>query len=86
MHESKTMRTTLRLDDQLMRQAKQLAAETGRSLTAVIEDALREVFARRQPTAPDRRLELPKFGSGGLMPGVDIDHTASLWDVMDEDP
>lgn len=78
------MRTTLRIDDSLMRQAKQLAAETGRTLTAVVEDALREAFSRRQPTAPRRRLEFPTFDSGGLMPGVDIDNSASLLDIMEE--
>jgi len=40
------MRTTLQIDDNLMVQAKKLAAETGRTLTALIEDALREALAR----------------------------------------
>jgi len=40
------MRTTVRLDDDLLRQTKTLAAQTGRTLTAVIEDALRETLAR----------------------------------------
>lgn len=41
------MRPTIRLDDQLLKEAKQLAAQSGRSLTSVIEDALREI--REQP-------------------------------------
>src|ERR1700675_4442894 len=41
------MRTTVRLDDDLLRQTKTLAAQTGRTLTAVIEDALRETIAPR---------------------------------------
>lgn len=41
------MRTTIRLDDELLREAKRLAAETNQTLTAVIEEALRERLARR---------------------------------------
>jgi hypothetical protein len=39
------MRTTLDIDDTLHRRAKELAARTGRSLTSVIEDALRDALA-----------------------------------------
>jgi len=78
------MRTTIRLDDELLRDAKKLAAETGRTLTAVIEDALRQQLARRE--APRGRVELPVFhGGGGLQPGVDLGDNAALRDLMDED-
>jgi hypothetical protein len=77
-----TVRTTIRLDEQLLRDAKQLAAQTGRSFTAIVEDALREVLSRRQ-TAAMRAPELPTFGSGGLLPGVDLDDSAALVDLMD---
>ena len=36
------MRTTIQLDDQLLAEAKQRVAQTGRTLKAMIEDALRE--------------------------------------------
>jgi len=45
------MKTTLNLDEELLRQAKQHAAERGTTLTAVVEDALRA----RLHTAPARR-------------------------------
>jgi hypothetical protein len=78
------MRTTVRLDDHLLREAKQLAARTGRTLTAVIEDALREALNRghRPPRKP--RVKLPTFRGRGIRPGVDLDDTAGLLDVMDE--
>lgn len=38
------MRTTIQLDDQLLLEAKKHAAQTGRTLKAVIEDALREAL------------------------------------------
>jgi hypothetical protein len=40
------MRTTIRLDDHLLEEARQLAARTGRTLSKVVEDAVREVVAR----------------------------------------
>ncbi len=77
------MRTTVRLDDALLAETKKLAAESEQTLTAVIEDALREVINRR--TKPVRgSLKLPTFKGRGLRPGVDLDSAASLLDVMDE--
>jgi metal-responsive CopG/Arc/MetJ family transcriptional regulator len=85
---STVTRTTIRLDEQLLRDAKKLAAETGRTLTAVIEDALRETLARRASPPHDKHWEFPTFNMGGLMPGVDLDNSAALLDLMeaDDDP
>lgn len=77
------MRTTLRLNDGLFRQVKRLAAETHRTLTAVFEDALREMLARRQKSARSAPLDLPVFHGKGLQPGVDLDHGAGLLDLME---
>ena len=66
------MRTTININDALLAEAKQVAARTGRSLTEVVEDALRESLHRRHRTAR-RAVELPVFGEEGLQPGVDLD-------------
>ncbi len=78
------MRTTIRLDDSLIRQAKTLAARTGRTLTAVIEDALRAALARPEPRKEKRKITFVTFKGAGLMPGIDLDDTASLLDAMEE--
>ena len=78
------MRTTINIDDALLAEAKQVAARTGRSLTDVVEDALRESLHRRHRTAR-WAIELPVFGEDGLQPGVDLDDGAALLDLMDED-
>jgi hypothetical protein len=78
------MRTTINIDDDLLAEAKQVAARTGRSLTAVVEDALRESLHRRRQAAP-RAVELPVFGEGGVQPGVDLDDSAALLDLMEDD-
>jgi len=78
------MRTTIRLDDQLLAEAKQVAARTGRTLTAVIEDALRQALAQRQKRRSDH-VHLLTFNGNGLQPGVDLDDSASMLDLMDND-
>ena len=77
------MRTTVRLDDDLLASAKRAAIERGTTLTAVIEDALRRTLG---PEAPRRRrpVSLPTFRGDGLRPGVDLDDTAVLLDLLDE--
>jgi len=77
------MRTTIRLDEQLLKRAKRLAANSGESLTSVIEDALRERLARADMPKKRKPLELITFGGNGPAPGVDLDDNASLIDVMD---
>ena len=73
----------MRLDDQLLTDAKEHAARTGRTLTALLEDALRAFLALENRPRRARRPKLPTFGTGGLRPGVDLDDSAALQDVMD---
>ena len=74
------MRTTIRLDDSLLRQAKAAAAASGRSLNDLISDAVRAALVSR-PT-PGRVAELPTYRGRGLQPGVDLDDSAALLDIM----
>lgn len=76
------MRTTLNLDDDLMRAAKRKAIDRGLTLTAIIELALtRELEA---PAAIEFKLRIPT-AEGRAIPGVDIADRDSLYDVMDGD-
>jgi hypothetical protein len=79
------MRTTIRLDDDLLAEAKQRAARGGLTLTAIIEQALRESFSRRQRRPEPRPVKLSASGKGGLLPGVDLDDSASLLDLMERE-
>jgi hypothetical protein len=78
------MRTTIRLNDDLLTRAKEEAIKTGRTLTAVIEDSLRQTLASKTVKRKRRRTRLPSSGKGWLQPGVDLDRTADLLDIMDE--
>ena len=77
------MRTTIRFDEQLLIQAKKLAAEKGTTLTELLQDALRETLARRRPSSVRSKLRLTTFGRGGVLPHVDLDDTAALLDRME---
>jgi hypothetical protein len=79
------VRTTIRLDDALLSEVKAEAARTGRTLRQVVEDALRETLARREGR-PGRRgsVEIPTFAGRGLQPGVDLDSSAGLLEIMDD--
>ena len=77
------MRTTVRLDESLMKEVKKAAADSGRTLTGVIEDALRESLSRRRSAKDRRRVRLPTFRGRGLLPGAELDNTSALLDRMD---
>jgi hypothetical protein len=53
-----------------------------RKKIALIQQALRESFSRRQEHTPHRPIKLPTWGHGGLRPGIDLDDSASLLDLM----
>ena len=76
------MRTTIRLDDQLFKSAKRFAHDTGKSLTAVIEDALRQVLSRKTLKPPRKPVKLTTASGLGVRPGVDLDDSAALLTCM----
>lgn len=73
----------MRLDDALLRAAKAEAVRSGRSLTRVIEDALREALRRRPKKGARSPVHLTTVAGQGLCPGVDLDDSAALLDLMD---
>lgn len=77
------MRTTVRLDGHLLAQAKRHAAATGKTLTAVFEDALRESLARRAEPAKARPVRLRTVKGDGVRAGVNLDDSAALLNLMD---
>lgn len=78
------MRTTIRLDDHVLRAAKRYAQETGRTLTALIEDALRQVLGSHQAKTRRSRVKLTTVKGRGVRPGIDVDDSASLLAMMEE--
>jgi hypothetical protein len=79
------MRTTVRIDDALLAEAKAYAARHNRSLTSVLEDALRELLNRHRDRTERAPVRLDVFHGDGLMPGVDIDSSARLHELLDQE-
>lgn len=74
------MKTTINLDDDLMRAVRERARQLGVTLTTVIADALRRTLA--EPVPAGFRLELP-VTQGRRKPTVDIDSNAALEEYLD---
>lgn len=77
------MRTTIKIDEDLYRRAKTRAVHTGRTVSDIIEDAVRESL---RPRRRDQAVipSLPRFGGSGVLPGIDIADNVGLRDRMDE--
>lgn len=71
------------LDAALLVAAKQRAAEEGRTLRSLVEEALRARLARRD--AEEAPVAIPVFRPSrpGARPGVDLTDNAGLLELMD---
>ena len=78
------MRTTIRIDDELLRKLKQRSAQTGRPVGALIEDAVRAALNRAESGQAELR-PLPTYGGSGALPGVDLTSSAALLEEMDQE-
>ena len=79
------MRTTVRLDDGLLEQAKAEARQKHKTLTSLIEEGLRLVLANGGTSVRRKKTVLPVSRErGGVLPGVDLDNNAGLLDLMED--
>jgi len=76
------MRTTVEIQDELLREAKRRAADEGTTLRRVIEQALRAHLSRRAGSGSGYRLRW-RTERGRLQPGVRLDDRDLLFDLMD---
>jgi hypothetical protein len=78
------MRTTVTIDDELLAQARLIAARSHRTIGSVLEDALRTLISEHEDR-PSGSYELPDFHySGGLQPGVDLYDKELMAEVLGE--
>ena len=76
------MRTTVRLNDDLLQRVKKRAADEGRTLTSLIEEAL-QVILSTPNLRPGESIDLPvSEASGGVLPGVDLNRSSDLEEIM----
>ena len=74
-------RTTLALEDDLLRELKARAAREGRTLQALANELLRQAVAKPASTRP-YHLEMDSW-KAKLQPGVDLLDRDKLFDLMD---
>lgn len=79
------MRTTIQLDNHLHEMARQYALASGRTFTALVEEALREKLMARPTQKSRTRVKLKTVKGQGVHHGVDLDSNAALLDVMEAD-
>jgi plasmid stability protein len=74
------MKTTLNISDEVMRSLKIEAARQGKTMSELVETALRALLQKK----PEKRKlkPLPTFDLGGFK--VDISNRQALYDAMDE--
>lgn len=73
----------MRLDDALLLTVKRYAAQHGRTVTSVLEEALRRLLSEAERAGQRQPVALPVSSvGGGLQPGVDLDDGAALADLM----
>jgi hypothetical protein len=78
------MKTTLDMDDALLRLAKQQAAASGISLREFVEDALRARVLPRPKSKSAFELVLPIVDGKGP-PSIDIADRDALYDLMERE-
>ncbi len=78
------LRTTIRLEESLLEQAKAEAARRNTTLTSLIEEGLHRVIKDAYKPVRRKKVVLPvSTRTGWTLPGVDINNSAELLDIMD---
>ncbi len=77
------VRTTVRLDESLLKEAREYASRTDRTLSGLIEDALRSFMRSGRRRLAAKPSVLKTFRGRGLQPGINLDNTAALLDLLD---
>lgn len=81
------MRTTINLPDALIRQVKDHAKDSGRTVTSVVEQALMDLLERSRRTRDVDDFEpfdLPTYGRPGGVVHVDLSDNEAVRDAMDD--
>jgi hypothetical protein len=78
------MKTTIELDDDLARRAKEEAARRGVTLRQLVEDGLRGILLPRKRGKSRFRLDVPVV-TGSAPAAVDVADRDALYDLMERD-
>ena len=76
------MRTTINMDDDLHAAVRARATAEGKSMTSFVDDALRHYLATTVSVDVPNTLDGSIMRRDGVFPGVDLDDSAALLDLM----
>lgn len=76
------MRTTLHLNESLIKRAKAFALKNHRTLTSVLEESLRRLLDQQKEMPLQKIMDLCTV-KGPVNPGIDLNDSASLLDIME---
>lgn len=79
------MRTTLTIDDELVRELKTAAARSGRSFKEVVNQALRLGLAAARSSGASKRYRLKPASLGGPNEGYDLDKALAIADDLEDE-
>jgi hypothetical protein len=77
------MRTTIRMNDELLGACKAAAATSGQTMTAFIEEAVRRQLIARAAATQEVPPQIPTFAGTGTRPGIELDDSAAVLDAME---
>jgi plasmid stability protein len=75
------MKTTLNIDDSVMKRLREEAARQGRTMSELVEAGLRRILSEPPPAEEAPLPELPRWHSGGAR--VDVADRDALFEVME---
>lgn len=78
------MRTTINIQERALQIGKRVSQESGKSLDEVVSEALFSAYGERARSGARFQFDPPVSGEGGLAPGVDLDDTVALFDLMEK--
>ena len=79
-------RTTVRIDEEILAEAKALAARQHRSLNSVMEEALRRMIATEQERQARPPVDLPTWGTPGKGPHLTPEDIKEILAQQDIEP
>ena len=79
------MRTTVDIQDDVLRKAKEVSARSGVTLSVLVGDALRSSLAEK--SEPRQRFRLPRYTPtlGGTFPGIDLYDNEAMTAFLEQD-
>src|SRR5437870_5409053 len=77
------MKTTLNIDDTVMARLRQEAARQQKTMSELVEAALRLLFHSAQQSKKKKLRPLPKFHGGGCQ--IDISNREELYSILDRE-